>query len=68
MLASGDLVVIASDGVVDILGPHVIKNYLELSLHLNPQTIAEELVSLATQNGSTTKDDTSALCFRIYQV
>ena len=65
VLECGDLIVMMSDGVEDVLGAPRIREYLEKCDYLNPQLIADDLISIAKLKGKT--DDMTVLCMRVIQ-
>ena len=65
VLESGDVLLMMSDGVEDVLGVAQVREYLEKCDILNPPLIADELISIAKSKSNA--DDMTVLCMRVIQ-
>lgn len=63
-LVSGDMVVVVSDGVSDILDNETLIELVETSNTVNPQSLSEIIAGYAIERGA--KDDVSAVVARIF--
>ena len=62
-----DIVVLVSDGVSDILADDLV-NIIKFSDTINPQSLADEIMSLALQkNGGVSHDDMTVVCVRVFE-
>lgn len=64
ILFCGDMMVLVSDGVTDVLGSDGVKDFVAKSETANPQMLAESLIDAAAKAGAT--DDITAFCIRVY--
>lgn len=63
-LSHGDMVVVVSDGITDVLGQETLYDLVQNSTTNNPQILADEITNLASQKGAT--DDATAVVVRLY--
>ena len=62
-----DMVVMVSDGVSDVLGGDFV-NILRNIDTINPQALAEELLSIAlNRNNGVALDDMTIVCVRVFE-
>ena len=67
-LASGDILLMISDGVSDAFGSSTdILDYLKSTSVKNPQKLADSVIEKALSIQGSPKDDMTALCVRIYK-
>ena len=64
VLLPGDIVVLVSDGITDVLGDEGMEEILEYTATSNPQTLADTILGRAVEAGAV--DDVSVLCARVY--
>ena len=65
-LFDGDMVLMMSDGVFDVLEGSGIAEIVDSLDTANPQTLADEILKKALENGAT--DDCTVLAFRLFSV
>jgi stage II sporulation protein E len=65
-LYDGDMMVLASDGVVDALGENGVIDVVNSADTFNPQTLAEKLLDSALDGGA--EDDCTVLVLRLVAV
>lgn len=64
IMFGGDMMVLVSDGVTDVLGSDGVRGIIESTDTGNPQMLAEDIVSAAERAGAA--DDITAFCMRVY--
>ena len=65
-LFDGDMVLMMSDGVFDVLEGSGIAEIVDSLDTANPQTLADEILKKALENGAS--DDCTVLAFRLFSV
>ena len=65
-LFDGDMVLMMSDGVFDVLEGSGIAEIVDSLDTANPQTLADEILKKALENGAT--DDCTVVAFRLFSV
>ena len=64
-LLSGDAVVLASDGVVDVFGEKTFKDYVNNERTYNMQTFADNLLNEAASRKILHKDDMTVIAYKL---
>lgn len=64
IMFGGDMMVLVSDGVTDVLGSDGVRDLVARSDTANPQMLAESVIDAAAKAGAT--DDITAFCIRVY--
>jgi serine/threonine protein phosphatase PrpC len=66
-VSAGDMVVLVSDGVSDVLGGDII-DIIKFAQKINPQALSDEIMSSALlKNGGIALDDMTVVCVRVFE-